>query len=76
MADNRIPFASAAIILVLSFLMLSVISIGSGAVGPSGVIEIEEDTYYIGVSPEDTGEVHLEVSLRSTETRNTVFDVS
>ncbi|MGA1819684.1 MAG: helix-turn-helix domain-containing protein [Thermoplasmatota archaeon] len=70
------PFLAAAVFLLVSILAaLVMISISSEAVGPTGVVEIEEDTYYISVSPEDPAEVQIDVSLRSTETRNSVFDL-
>ncbi|MBN1539200.1 MAG: hypothetical protein JW939_03575, partial [Candidatus Thermoplasmatota archaeon] len=75
MAVWKRHLTAAAILLIASVAALMVISMPSGAVGPTGVIEIEEDAYYASVSPEDTGEVLIEVSLRSTDTRNTIFDI-
>ncbi|MGA1793662.1 MAG: helix-turn-helix domain-containing protein [Thermoplasmatota archaeon] len=75
MAAWRPSLAAAGILFISILAALVMISLPSMAVGPTGVVEIEEDTYYISVSPEDPAEVLIDVSLRSTETRNSVFDI-
>jgi DNA-binding MarR family transcriptional regulator len=76
MADLTIPRAITVMIIVSALGFLLLISIPVNAVGPSGIVEIEEDNYSLKVSPTDTGSVDIEVTLRSTETRNTVFTIS
>jgi predicted transcriptional regulator len=75
MAGRSIPKAAAVITVLLMLGILIFISFSASAVGPYGIVEIEEDTYSIDVSPEDTGSVDIKISVRSTETRNTVFNI-
>ncbi len=75
MAGRSIPKAAVAVMMISLLGTLLILSIPSIAVGPYGVVEIEEDTVHIGVSPDDTGTVDIEASIRSTETKNTVFNI-
>ena len=64
------------VVMISALGLLVILSIPADARGPSGIVEIEEDDYSLRVSPTDTGSVDIEVSLRSTETRNTVYTIS
>jgi DNA-binding MarR family transcriptional regulator len=76
MGANGLSKATAVIVLlsVLGFLLL--LTPDASGVGSSGILEIEDDSYDIQVSPDDTGTVEIPITLRSTETRNTIFDIS
>ncbi|MBN1390999.1 MAG: MarR family transcriptional regulator [Candidatus Thermoplasmatota archaeon] len=74
MVKERLPTA-AAILLVSLAVSIVILSLPVKGVGTSGIVEIEEDTFHVEVSPQDSGIVRIEVSLRSTDTRNSIFDI-